>query len=288
MTTSLKNEPRTAEPRSNWRPPRSDVPFYAGLGVLSGSYVLLIVAMLGADIFYAAGGWERAIGVFFEPDIRYATWLTLISCSITTILALWVAVPIGYLLSRFEFRGKVLADTILDIPIFLPPLVIGLSLLILFCQTPLRHIDKAVGISLHVPAVILAQFAVAAAFAVRTMRVTFDDISPRCEHVALTLGCSRSQAFWNVVFPEARHGMLTAGTLAWARSLGEFGPLLVFAGTVRQRTEVLSTSVYMEISTGNLEGAVGISLLMIVVALIVLVVVRILGGSAPRMGGFHV
>ena len=128
-----------------------------------------------------------------------------------------------------------------------------------------------------IPSVILAQFAVAAAFAVRTMRVSFEQINPRNEQVALTLGCTRAQAFWRVVLPEARRGLLAAGTLAWARSLGEFGPILIFSGATRMKTEVLSTTVFLELSVGNIEAAVAVSLLMIGLALLVLVLVRLLG-----------
>jgi molybdate transport system permease protein len=130
-------------------------------------------------------------------------------------------------------------------------------------------------VAFHVPAVILAQFAVVSAFAVRTLRGTFDEISPRQEQVALTLGCRRTQAFWLVVLPEARYGLLSAGTLAWARAFGEFGPVLVFAGATRRRTEVLPVSVYLEFSIGNVEGAVAVSLVMIAVSLVVLVTVRV-------------
>lgn len=256
---------------SNYRP-RSDVPFYVGLGLLGGCYIVLILAMLLADMSFATPG--DFLRILRDENIRYSIRLSLISCTVTTILSLWVAVPIAYLLSRVEFRGKNLIDAILDIPIVLPPLVIGLCLLILFRQTPLRALDDWLHIAFHVPAVILAQFAVAAAFAVRTLRGTFDELSPRQEQVALTLGCSRSQAFWMVVLPEARYGLLTAATLAWARSLGEFGPILVFAGSTRQKTEVLPVSVHLELSVGNIEGAVAVSLLMIAMAVTVLVVVR--------------
>ncbi|MBI5384803.1 MAG: ABC transporter permease [Verrucomicrobia bacterium] len=218
-----------------------------------------------------------------SPEIRYAIKLSLISCSITAILSLWVAVPTGYLMSRNKFPGKGLVDAVLDIPIVLPPLIVGLSLLILFQTPPGRAIQKVVPITYAIPSVILAQFAVACAFAVRTMRVTFDQISPRSEQVALTLGCNRSQAFWLVALPEARRGMLTAVTLAWARSLGEFGPILVFSGATRMRTEVLSTSVFLELSIGNLQAAVAVSLLMILAAVIVLLLVRFFG-SEPAFG----
>ncbi len=282
------SSPKTVElpaEETNWQAPKSDAPFFLGLSVLAAFYILLIAAMLLADVAFAYRKWPEVWEVLRSDNIQYAVRLSLISCCVTTILSLWVAIPIGYLLSRVEFRGKAFVDTVLDIPIFLPPLVIGLSLLILFRQTPLRYFDDVFPVALHIPAVILAQFAVASAFAVRTLRATFDEISPRREQVAMTLGCSRNQAFWSVVIPEAWRGILTAGTLAWARSLGEFGPLLVFAGTTRQKTEVLPVSVHLELSIGNIEGAVGVSLLMVAVALFVLVVVRALGASSPSLQG---
>jgi molybdate transport system permease protein len=260
---------------TSWTPPASDAIFYWCLCILGGFYILLIVSMLLADIFFVSTNLEESYQVLVSKEVMYATWLSLLSCCVTTVLSLWVAIPLGYLMSRIEFRGKVLLDTILDIPIFLPPLVVGLSLLVLFRQTPLRYIDDNIfPVTLHIPAVILAQFAVASAFAVRTLRATFDEISPRCEQVALTLGCSRWQAFSMVVFPDAWRGILTAATMAWARSLGEFGPLMIFAGSTRMKTEVLPVSVYLELSAGRIEGAVGISLLMVFVAVLVLVLIR--------------
>jgi molybdate transport system permease protein len=257
------------------RQPTSDAPFLIGLIVLGGTYVFLIVAMLAADLAFTTPG--HLLEALKSNEIRYAVKLSLLSCTITTILSLWVGIPLGYLLSRYEFVGKKLVDALVDIPIVLPPLVVGLSLLILF-QTPLgRAIESVVAITYAVPGVILAQFAVAAAFAVRTMRVTFDQITPRREQVALTLGCSKSQAFWWVVLPEARRGIVTAATLSWARALGEFGPILVFAGATRMRTEVLPTTVFLELSIGNLNGAVAVSLLMVAAAMVVLVIVRVFG-----------
>src|SRR6266542_1213513 len=205
------------------QPPRgrSDVPFLVALGLLGGLYVLLIVGMLVADASFTSP--RHLWDALKSREIRYSIKLSLISCTITAILSVWVAVPLGYLLSRYQFPGKTLLDVLLDIPIVLPPLGIGLSLLILFATPPGRMFQQVLRVTYAVPGVIVAPFAVAAAFAVRTMRVTFDQISPRQEQVALTLGCSRSQAFWLVVLPQARRGVYTALTLAWARSLGEFG-----------------------------------------------------------------
>jgi molybdate transport system permease protein len=91
------------------------------------------------------------------------------------------------------------------------------------------------------------------------------------------LGCSRAQAFGWVVLPEAGRGMMTALTLAWARSLGEFGPLLIFAGATRMKTEVLSTSVFLEMNIGHLEAAVAVSLVMVAGAVVVLIIARLWG-----------
>jgi molybdate transport system permease protein len=235
--------------------------------------------LLAEASFTSAGHFWAALG---NPEIRYAIKLSLLSCTLTTILSLWVAVALGYLMSRFDFPGKGLIDAIVDIPIVLPPLVVGLALLILFQTGIARWFeDHVLPVTFMVPSVILAQFTVACAFAVRTMRVTFDQINPRAEMVALTLGCSRAQAFWRVAFPQARRGLLTAATLAWARSLGEFGPILVFSGATRMRTEVLPTTVFLELSIGNIEAAVAVSLLMVLAAVAVLVILRWAGSDAP-------
>lgn len=259
----------------------ADRRFLLGLWLLGGAYVVLIVALLAADASFTSP--SQFLAALRSREIRYAIKLSLISCSLTTLLSLWVAVPIGYLLARTPFRGKALLDALLDIPIVLPPLVIGLSLLILFQTLPGRAIERVLPVTYAIPSVILAQFTVACAFAVRTMRATFDQLNPRTEQVALTLGCRRSEAFWRVVLPEARRGLLTAATLAWARSLGEFGPILVFSGATRMKTEVMPTTVFLELSVGNIEAAVAVSLLMVLAAVAALLIIRCFG-SARTLG----
>ena len=118
-----------------------------------------------------------------DRKIQYSVKLSLISCTLSAVISLLVAVPIGYLLARHQFRGKRLLDAVLDIPIVLPPLVVGLSLLILFQFPPFAWIARSV--VYQIPAVVIAQFSVACAFAVRTMKSTFDHIDPRCEQVAI-------------------------------------------------------------------------------------------------------
>lgn len=263
----------------------SDIPFFLIMGGLSSTFVLLVVLLIAADVMFTSfADFQEALQ---KPETQAAIRLTLLSCSVSALLSLWVATPLGYLLSRYKFPGRWLVDTLVDIPVVLPPLVLGLSLLILFhlwiggpdgwqLESWLRK-DVGFPVTYRWPAVVLAQFSVACAFAVRTMRVTFDEINPRAEDVARTLGCSRGQAFLQIALPQAFRGMLAAGTIAWARALGEFGPILVFAGATRMKTEVLSTVVFMELSIGNLNAAVAVSLLMVVIAMMVLLLLRAIG-----------
>ncbi|MFL2451869.1 MAG: ABC transporter permease [Verrucomicrobiales bacterium] len=278
----------------------SDIPFYSFMWCAGIMYFALIVALLYADASYTS--FSEIKNALADKSIRSSVWLTFQTCWITAILSVLFAVPTAYILTRYNFPFKRFFDSILDIPIVLPPLVIGLSLLILFNQ--IQIFDQTIethfknffsslnailpdrfpiqfpdGVTYKVPAIILAQFTVSCAFAVRTMRNTFENIDARQEEVALTMGCNRSKAFWTVVIPQARFGIMTAAILSWARALGEFGPILVFAGATRGKTEVLSTTVFLEISIGNLEGAVAVSFLMISAAVLVLVIVRMLSSN---------
>jgi molybdate transport system permease protein len=275
----------------------SDRSFVVCLGTVTFAYLAFILLLVGSNLLYMItdaewNGWKEnpIIKAMAQEEIRNSVILSLISCTLSAFFSIAIAIPLGYYLKGKNFPGRMLLDAILDIPIVLPPLVIGLSLLILFQFPPftqtlidiLPFIDdpnmSANSLIVYqVPAVIIAQTTVASAFAVATLKGTFEQIDSRREQVALTLGCSRFQAFSRVVLPEAAPGVITAWTLSWARSLGEFGPLLIFAGATRNKTEVLSTTVFLEMSIGNLEGAVAVSLIMIIMAIIVLVITRIWG-----------
>jgi len=281
------SNPPQSEPSTRTFRHRSDFPFLAAMWGLGGSYVLLVLLLIIADAVRTS---PRHLGeALLKPEIQAAVLLTLKTCTLSAILSLWVALPLAYLLSRQHFPGRFLIDILVDIPLVLPPLVLGLSLLMLFhlsldgwkLESWLRA-SFEFPVTYHVPSIVLAQFVVTASFAIRTLRVTFDRIDPRAEDVARTLGCSRGQAFFRVCLPQAVPGMLTAFTIAWARALGEFGPILVFSGTTPFRTEVLSTAIYLELGIGHLESAIAISLLMIALAVLVLVILRCLGDwTAP-------
>lgn len=256
-------------------PSGSTVRFWAIVISITGAYVFFIVSMLVSASAYTTP--SELLLALRKPEILYSIKLSLITCLISSVCSVLVAVPTGYLLSRGKFAGKAWVDLFVDIPIILPPMVLGLCLLIFFQTSVGRAINSIVAFQYQVAGVVLAQFLIGAAFAIRTMRGTFDHLSPRPENVAMTLGATRGQAFWLVSLPAAKRGVFAALCIAWARSMGEFGPILVFAGATRLRTEVLPTTVWLELSVGNLEAAVAVSLLMIGLSFSVLGAVRLAG-----------
>lgn len=278
--------------------------FMGWLVGLGGLYLLLVILLFAATAFETK--WAKFAGAVFTDTVLDAAMLSFKSSVATVLLTMVIGVPLGYLLSRRRFWGHTFVDTVLDVPIVLPPLVVGVALLIFFNTVPGRWINAGVihfqhglnelllllqspfterpfqltadGLVFAPEGVVLAQFVVAAAFGIRTIKATFDQIDPRVEAVARTLGASRRQAFFLVTLPMARHGILAGAVMTWARAIGEFGPILIFCGTTRHYTEVLPTSIYLEFQVGELQASLAIALVMVLFAMATLLVFKKLGG----------
>ncbi len=250
--------------------------FLAGVWAVLGYFVLGWLALFAADINYTT--WPALQEVLAAKEIRAALWLSVWTTSATVLLGLAFAIPMGYALSRFRFPGHVLVDSIVDLPIILPPLLVGLSLLVFF-QTRTGHFIEDAGLKFvfQQKGIVLCQFLASASFGIRAVKLTFDGIDPRLEHVAMTLGSTRAGAFFRVALPLARRGIITGAILIWTRAFGIFGPLMVFVGAVRMRTEVLPTTIYLEQSVGRIEVAMAVAVLMLVMAAVGLVGIRVIG-----------
>ncbi len=259
----------------------SDRFFAAVLFFMTGCFLMFVCTLIVTNALYIDR--QAVVTVLTSEFIRHALWMSLWTSTLTTAIALVFAIPVGYSLSRFRFRGQMLADTLVDLPIVFPPLVAGLTLLVFFSQTDLgRWIQETLGwqFVFQPKGIVLCQFVVSASFAVRSAKVAFDEVDRRFEKVSLTLGCTWWGSFRRVSLPLAMNGIVAGGILTWARAFGLFGPLLIFVGSFRGRTEVLSTTIFLEQSVGHLEVALAIALLLIFVALIALTTLRLVRGSA--------
>ena len=244
------------------------------------AFVVLFVggwlALFSADVAYT--NWDAVGKVLRAKEIQAALRLSLWTSGLSVLIGLLFAIPMGYALSRYRFPGHIVVDSIVDLPILLPPLIIGLSLLAFF-RTDLGQFIESSGFKFvfQKKGIVLCQFLSSASFGIRAVKLTFDSIDPRLEHVALTLGYGRAGAFLWVALPLAARGVVTGAILIWTKAFGIFGPLMVFVGAVRMRTEVLPTTIYLEQSVGRIEVALAVTILMLLLATAALVGVRILG-----------
>lgn len=234
------------------------------------------MALFAADVAYIR--WDTVGQVLWSREIQAALRLSLWTSGLSTLIGLAFAIPMGYALSRYRFPGHVIVDSMVDLPILLPPLIIGLSLLVFF-RTELGQFIENSGFRFvfQKQGIILCQFLASASFGIRAVKLTFDGIDPRLEFVALTLGYSRAGAFFWVALPLASRGIVSGAILIWTKAFGLSGPLRVFVGAVRLRTEVLPTTIYLESSVGRIEVALAVTVLMLALATAALVGVRILG-----------
>ena len=178
-----------------------------------------------------------------------------------------------------------LLDALVDIPIVLPPLLFGISLLVLFQRTPVGSTLRAVGLKfVHEPAgIVLVQVLIATAYGTRMLKGTFDGFDPRLPAVAQTLGATRARAFFTVTLPTVRNSVVSALVMIWARALALYGPIIAFVGSTSGHTEVMPTRMYLEMSVGRLEAAMAVSLMMIAMAAAVLLIVKLFGSGGDEM-----
>ncbi len=214
---------------------------------------------------------------FGSDEVRFAIALSLKSAFLATFFALLVGVPSAYALARLDFGGKEILDSLIDLPVVLPPLISGFGLLIFFGETPVGKFisDHIVRVVFTPAGIIVAQFFVATPFVIRTARAVFESIDSKYELIAQSLGSSRLESFLRVTMPMAKRGILAGAILAWARCMGEFGATLMLAGATKMRTETLPIAVFLNISVGNIELALAIAFIMLLIAILTILSIKL-------------
>jgi molybdate transport system permease protein len=243
-----------------------------GLSVVTFLSLPLLAILL--KVVPQAGLWET----LREPLVTQALRLSLITSLSSLLLALLFGTPVAYLLARYRFRGARVVETLIDLPMVLPPTVAGVALLMAFGRRGLLGPWLTVAglqIGFSTTAVILAQSFVSLPFYVRAAQAGFRSVDPELERVAYTLGVSPLRTFWRVTVPLALPALLSGGVMAWARALGEFGATIMFAGNLRGRTQTMPLAIYLAMES-DLPAALALSTLLIVVSFSVLLSVRAL------------
>jgi molybdate transport system permease protein len=236
-------------------------------------FVLLVVPILTLLVRAAS---PQLLASLLKPAAVEALRLSLVSTGISFGITVVLGTPVAYLLARYRFPGRRLFDTLLGLPIVLPPVVAGLSLLLVFGRRGWLGAPLAAA-GIHIPfttaAVVLAQLFVASPYYVRAAKSGFEAVPERLEAVSWTLGKSRRETFWRVTIPLTFPYLVEGAALAWARALGEFGATIVFAGSLAGRTRTMPLAIYSALER-DLDDALVLAAVLAVVAFVLLFAFR--------------
>jgi len=262
-----------------------------GTGLLGGIALLFLGLPVAALLVRALTG-----GALF--DAPAAALLDALTLSLTTSLATIVVVvvlgsPLAWVLARRSFRGKALAETLVDLPIVLPPTVAGLALLLAFGRRGVAGPAlELVGVSIPFTmlAVVIAQVFVAAPFYIRAARAGLQGVDRDLEEAAAVDGATGAQVVRLITVPLAAPALGAGLALAWARALGEFGATIMFAGNIQGTTQTLPLLVYSEFQD-SLDAAAAAAAVLVFTAIAVILAVRltqwrsVLPAQDPRPAG---
>jgi len=198
-------------------------------------------------------------------------WFTALTAGVATILVAPLAIGLAWMLVRRPFPGKAIVETLVLMPLVVPPVATGLVLLkLLGRRGPLgawTHEALGLDVAFTGRAVVIAMGVMAFPIFVLTARAAFEAVDPRLEQVAATLGASPWRRFLTISLPLAWPGLLAAALLAFARALGEFGATMLVAGGIPGRTLTLSTAIWQRVQLGDDEGAARLMAISFVLAL---------------------
>jgi molybdate transport system permease protein len=194
------------------------------------------------------------IGRIFDADALWTIGFTLRVAACATLLMAPVALALAWVLARRSWRGKALVETVVALPLVMPPVATGLILLkVLGRRGPLGSLFERAGIDVVFTwkAVVAAMMVMSFPLLVRGARVAFEEVNPRLEQMARSLGAGESRVFWTMTLPLARRGIVGGLLLAFARALGEFGATVLVAGNIPGRTSTISLAIYNFVELGR-------------------------------------
>lgn len=236
-------------------------------------FILFFLALILS--LFTIASFQSLLLALKSQEVLYALKLSIYTATLAAFLCFILATPAAYALSRTQFKGKMLIDSFLDLPLVISPVALGASLL-MFLNTPLGRLwERGFGpFVFEIKGIVLAQFLVISALALRIMKASFDGIDPQYEAVARTLGKNKWTAFFSITLPMARGGLLASFVLTWARAMGEFGATVTVAGATRMKTETLPVAIYLNLASAELGKAIALILILIIVALLALFLFR--------------
>ena len=242
--------------------------------------MLLFLTVLGTVLALIGQlNWHFFKQVLFDHELHFALMLSLGTSLFSLVIALLIALPAAWVMSQIRLPLQKLIDTVLDLPMVLPPLVTGLSLLLLFgSQGWLSSLIPEISRWIFSPiGIVVAQKFILPPQLCCVMHVAFfSNFDDGYRLAAYNLGLTPWQSLLKVELPMCWKPLLCGAILAWARAIGEFGATLMLAGATRFKTETLPVAVYLNISSGDFEIAIGAALWLLMISACLLFLLRVL------------
>ena len=241
--------------------------------------MLLFLTVLGTVLALIGQlNWHFFKQVLFDHELHFALMLSLGTSLFSLVVALLIALPAAWVMSQIRLPLQKLIDTVLDLPMVLPPLVTGLSLLLLFgSQGWLSSLIPEISRWIFSPiGIVVAQSYIATSIMLRNARGVFSNFDDGYRLAAYNLGLTPWQSLLKVELPMCWKPLLCGAILAWAHAIGEFGATLMLAGATRFKTETLPVAVYLNISSGDFEIAIGAALWLLMISACLLFLLRVL------------
>lgn len=235
---------------------------------------LIVVLSIGIAIAsIVIKGLPYLKGALASQEVTFAVKLSLFTASVSTVICILLAVPTAYALTKTAMPCKQLMQMIIELPLSLPYLVLGLSLLLVFASD-FGKILAAAGFKIIFTksGIIAAHVIVNLPFMVRMLRTAFGAVDTRFEFIARTLGASKAKSFFTITLPLAKHTVMGAIILSWSRALGEFGATLMLVGTTRMKTETLPASIYLNMATGDTGLAMASAIILLSISAVSLLI----------------
>ena len=250
-------------------------------------YVLVLVAVPVGLILWRtfAPGFGAFAGSISTPAAISALNLSLLVVAIVVPLNVVFGVPTALLLARKRFRGKSVLQAIIDLPFAVSPVVIGVALILLWGSAGLfGFVEKDLGFKIifGLPGIILASIFVTVPFVIREVEPVLHELGTEQEEAAATLGSTWWQTFWRITLPSIRWGLTYGIVLTVARTLGEFGAVLMVSSNLPGESQTLTLLVNDRYNRGVEYGAYALSTLLMMVAVLVLVVQVVLDARRSR------
>ena len=268
---SMKTNPNITEPRPlQW--------LLIGIALLFLA-MMLVIPLTAVFAEALKGGWRLYLASLSDTEALSAIKLTLLTAAIVVPVNAVVGVAMAWLLTRFDFRGKQLLTTLLDLPFSVSPVVAGLMFVLLFgAHTALGGWLEAHGIQIifAVPGIILATLFVTFPFVAREIIPLMQAQGDSEEQAALILGASGWQMFWRVTLPNIKWALLYGVILTNARAMGEFGAVSVVSGHIRGETNTIPLLVEIFYNEYNFVGAFALSSILALLAIATLAIQDIL------------